>query len=86
MRMPIIVLFVIAAALLGETQVSNAQSAYSYPPAARSPSALTRAKPSNDQSLNGSNSPAPAIATANGRHVQHLDGPAWCASTSGSRR
>jgi hypothetical protein len=31
MRMPIIVLFVIAAALLGETQISNAQSPYSYP-------------------------------------------------------
>jgi Protein of unknown function (DUF3551) len=31
MRMPIIALFLIAAALLGETQVSNAQSAYSYP-------------------------------------------------------
>ncbi|SRR6266478_6045730 len=31
MRMPIIALFVIAAALLGETQVSNAQSPYSYP-------------------------------------------------------
>jgi hypothetical protein len=30
-RMPIIVLLVFAAALLGETQVSNAQSAYSYP-------------------------------------------------------
>src|SRR5260370_36028262 len=31
MRMPIIALFLIAAALLGETQISNAQSAYSYP-------------------------------------------------------
>jgi uncharacterized protein DUF3551 len=31
MRMSIIVLFVFAAALLGETQISNAQSAYSYP-------------------------------------------------------
>ena len=31
MRTPIIVLFVVAAALLGETQSSNAQSAYSYP-------------------------------------------------------
>jgi Protein of unknown function (DUF3551) len=30
-RTSIIVLFVVAAALLGETQVSNAQSAYSYP-------------------------------------------------------
>jgi hypothetical protein len=30
-HMPIIVLFVVAAALLGETQVSNAQSPYSYP-------------------------------------------------------
>ena len=30
-RMPIIVLFAIAAALLGETQISNAQSPYSYP-------------------------------------------------------
>ena len=30
-RAPIIVLLVIAAALLGETQVSKAQSAYSYP-------------------------------------------------------
>src|SRR5262245_27488693 len=30
-RMPIIALFVIAAALLGEMQVSDAQSAYSYP-------------------------------------------------------
>jgi len=30
-RMPIIALFVTAAALLGEMQVSNAQSAYSYP-------------------------------------------------------
>src|SRR6516164_4276760 len=30
-RMSIIVLFVTAAALLGEMQVSNAQSAYSYP-------------------------------------------------------
>jgi hypothetical protein len=31
MRTPIIVLFVIAAAWLGEMQVSNAQSPYSYP-------------------------------------------------------
>ncbi len=31
MRMPIIVLFIIAAALLGETQISDAQSPYSYP-------------------------------------------------------
>jgi len=31
MRLPIIALFVIAAAWLGETQVSNAQSPYSYP-------------------------------------------------------
>ncbi len=31
MRMPIIALFVIAAALLGETQAGNAQSPYSYP-------------------------------------------------------
>ena len=31
MRMPIITLFVIAAALLGQTQVSRAQSPYSYP-------------------------------------------------------
>jgi Protein of unknown function (DUF3551) len=31
MRMPIIALFVIAAALLGETQISDAQSPYSYP-------------------------------------------------------
>jgi Protein of unknown function (DUF3551) len=31
MPMPIIALFVIAATLLGETQVSKAQSAYSYP-------------------------------------------------------
>ena len=31
MRMPIIALFVIAAALVGETQISNAQSPYSYP-------------------------------------------------------
>ena len=31
MRSPIIVLLIIAAALLGKTQVSNAQSAYSYP-------------------------------------------------------
>jgi hypothetical protein len=31
MRMPIIALFAIAAALLGETQISNAQSPYSYP-------------------------------------------------------
>src|SRR5215471_10828735 len=30
-RMPISALFVVAAALMGETQVSNAQSAYSYP-------------------------------------------------------
>jgi Protein of unknown function (DUF3551) len=30
-RMTIIVLFVVAAALLGETPASNAQSAYSYP-------------------------------------------------------
>jgi len=30
-RVPIIVLFVVAAALLGETQAGNAQSAYSYP-------------------------------------------------------
>jgi hypothetical protein len=30
-RMPIIALFVIASVLLGETQVSNAQNAYSYP-------------------------------------------------------
>jgi hypothetical protein len=30
-RIPIIALFVASAALLGETQVSNAQSAYSYP-------------------------------------------------------
>jgi len=30
-RRPIIVLFLITAALLGEMQVSNAQSAYSYP-------------------------------------------------------
>jgi Protein of unknown function (DUF3551) len=30
-RVQIIVLFLIAAALLGETQASNAQSAYSYP-------------------------------------------------------
>ena len=30
MRMPIIALFAIAAALLGETQISNAQSSYSY--------------------------------------------------------
>jgi hypothetical protein len=30
-RVPIIVLLIIAAALLGKTQVSNAQSAYSYP-------------------------------------------------------
>ena len=30
-RMPIIVLFLVAAALLGETQSGNAQSAYSYP-------------------------------------------------------
>jgi hypothetical protein len=31
MRMPIIALFVVAAAVLGETQASNAQSPYSYP-------------------------------------------------------
>jgi hypothetical protein len=31
MRIPIIVLFMIATVLLGETQVSNAQSPYSYP-------------------------------------------------------
>jgi hypothetical protein len=31
MRMPIIGLFVIAAALLAETRAGNAQSAYSYP-------------------------------------------------------
>jgi len=30
-RKPIIVLFLVAAALLGETQAGNAQSAYSYP-------------------------------------------------------
>jgi hypothetical protein len=30
-RMPIIALFVVIAALLGETQSSNAQSPYSYP-------------------------------------------------------
>jgi len=30
MRMPIIALFAIAAALLDETQISNAQSSYSY--------------------------------------------------------
>jgi hypothetical protein len=30
-RMPIVVFFVVAAALLGEMQISNAQSAYSYP-------------------------------------------------------
>jgi hypothetical protein len=30
-RTPIVTLFIIAAALLGETQISNAQSAYSYP-------------------------------------------------------
>jgi Protein of unknown function (DUF3551) len=30
-RMPIIVLFVVAAALLGEAKVSKAQSSYSYP-------------------------------------------------------
>ena len=30
-HMQIIVLFLVAAALLGETQASNAQSAYSYP-------------------------------------------------------
>ena len=39
------------------------------------------------QSLNGSNSPSPAIATANGRSVcnTRMD-PACCASTSGSLR
>jgi hypothetical protein len=31
MRMPLTALLVIAAALLGETQLSNAQSPYSYP-------------------------------------------------------
>jgi Protein of unknown function (DUF3551) len=31
LRMPIIALFVISAALLGETRVSHAQSPYSYP-------------------------------------------------------
>jgi hypothetical protein len=31
MRIPIIALFVISAALLAQTQISNAQSAYSYP-------------------------------------------------------
>ena len=31
MRMPIILLFIVAAALTVETQVSNAQSPYSYP-------------------------------------------------------
>ena len=31
MRMPIIALFVVVAALLGETRAGNAQSAYSYP-------------------------------------------------------
>lgn len=31
MRMPVIALFVVAASLLGETQISNAQSPYSYP-------------------------------------------------------
>jgi hypothetical protein len=31
MRMPIIVLLIIAAALLGQTQISSAQSPYSYP-------------------------------------------------------
>jgi hypothetical protein len=31
MRIPTIVLFVVAAALLGETQTSDAQSPYSYP-------------------------------------------------------
>src|SRR5258708_39844754 len=31
MRIPIIVLFLVAAALLSETQISNAQSPYSYP-------------------------------------------------------
>jgi len=31
MRMPIIALFVIAAALLSETQISDAQSPHSYP-------------------------------------------------------
>jgi hypothetical protein len=30
-RMPIIALFVVAVALLGKTQISNAQSPYSYP-------------------------------------------------------
>ena len=30
-RTPIVTLFVVAAALLGETQISNAQSPYSYP-------------------------------------------------------
>src|SRR5215470_11942687 len=30
-RVPIIVLFIVAVTLLGETQLSNAQSAYSYP-------------------------------------------------------
>jgi len=30
-RKPIIIFFLVAAALLGETQASNAQSAYSYP-------------------------------------------------------
>ena len=30
-RVPIIVLFIVAVTLLGETQPSNAQSAYSYP-------------------------------------------------------
>ncbi len=30
-RMPIVAVFIIAAALLGETQISNAQSPYSYP-------------------------------------------------------
>jgi Protein of unknown function (DUF3551) len=31
MRMPILTLFAIGAALLGKTQISNAQSPYSYP-------------------------------------------------------
>jgi hypothetical protein len=39
------------------------------------------------QSLNGSNTSAPAITTANGRSVCSIRTvPAWCASTSGSRR
>jgi hypothetical protein len=38
-RKPIIVLFVVAAALLGETQISNAQSPYSYPWCAMLPGA-----------------------------------------------